>query len=378
MKKLTIILLSSISLLACNGGGSSSSSGGGGGGIANAPPIPTASPNYSLIVPAPFPTSSSFESMPNNFSAAIPSFAYGLNSAANSLQIAYGHNTNPVAPSLVAYVNMYVAGEGTYICSATPVAADGNGGTWLVGAAHCFLSRKSQTTMVGVGDVLPSSDLSVRKGIYGNTVIASTAEVFIRKDYCSGGAFSGLGECPNFSPIDGAFAGQGNDIALIHINSKFNSNEAYPQLARAESYPQPYTMAPVLSMGFGDNNVNGGNGDLFYVVNYFYQQSDKTGYHYLYNSYFNPDPANFGYSSLICGGDSGGPDLFWNGSNWLLLSEHTYGPSGACGQFYNDLPNGATNVSTYYDWLTGIINSGASGAVAYCNGPSANCVTNGS
>lgn len=366
MKKILFILISG-GIIACNGGGGSGSD------TPNPNPTPTATISPNSVTPYPYPPAESYPVMPDGFAAAIPSFMDTVVSSSNSLQIAYGYNTNPAAPSLVAYINQSVAGEGTYICSATPVLGDGNGGTWLVGAAHCFLSSKSNSSVVSSSDILSMNNLRVLKGIYGSTIISFSAQVFIPKNYCQGATFSGLGECPNFGPGDGAINGQGNDIALIHITSKFNSNESYPRLAQESEYPAAYTMAPVLSLGFGENNIDNGIGAMFYVVNYYYQQYNPNGYHYLFNSYYNPYA---GYSALICGGDSGGPDLYWNGSQWLLLSEHTYGPAGACGEFYTTLPNGATNVSFYYDWLMGIINSGPSGATVYCNA-SANCVTNG-
>ncbi len=363
MNKLFIILLAGGVLAACNGGGSSSNS------SPNPVPTPTATISPNKVDPYPYPTPSTYPSMPDGFADAVPTFVAGSQSGHYGLQIAYGHNSNPLAPNLVAYINQYVAGQGTYICSATPVAADGVGGTWLVGAAHCYLSQKTQASTVTINDILPRVNLKVLKGTNGDSLISDNVQVFIRKDYCQGATFSGLGECPNFGSYDG---GEGNDIALVHINSKFNDDQNYPRLAQASEYPPAYAMAPVLSLGFGLTN-SGGMGNMFYVVNYFYQQSDTVGYHYLLNSYFNPYE---GYSELICGGDSGGGDLYWNGSQWLLLSEHTYGPSDSCGNFYNYLPNGATNVSAYYSWLSNIINSGT-GATTFCNSESAVCVTNG-
>lgn len=374
MNRLFILLIAGGVLSACNGGGGSS-------GGSNPSPSPTPSPtptiNPNSVDPYPYPTPSTYPTMPDGFAAAVPTFMSNSSQAGHyGLQIAYGHNTNPQAPNLVAYINQLVNiyqnpdYNGLYICSATPVESDGNGGTWLVGAAHCYLSQKSSFAVVTASDILPMVNLSVYKGGSGQINKASSVQVFVPKNYCQGATFDYLGECPNFGSYDG---GEGNDIALIHINAKFNDDQNYPRLAESSEYPSAYAMAPVLSLGFGLTN-KGGMGDMFYVVNYFYQQSDDTGYHYLYNSYFNPYA---GYSELVCGGDSGGGDLYWNGNQWLLLSEHTYGPSDSCGNFYNYLPNGATNVSAYYSWLTNIINSGSGGATAYCNSESANCVTNG-
>ena len=226
-------------------------------------------------------------------------------------------------------------------------------------------------------ELLTPTSIAISKGFGGAggtiTTISSAAIVFLPSNYCAGGTFASLGNCPNFTSEDG---GQGNDIALIHIANNFNpAPYNYPQLNNGSLYPTVYTMAPVLSLGYGSNNVNGGTGQLFYVTNYFYQQSDNIGYHYLYNSYFNPASANYGYSALVCGGDSGGGDLFSpDGVSWILLSEHTYGPTDACGTFYSGLPNAATNVSQYYDWLTSIISGEVT--VANCD-TSNNCVTNG-
>jgi hypothetical protein len=87
-------------------------------------------------------------------------------------------------------------------------------------------------------------------------------------------------------------------------------------------------------------------------------------------------PLYAGYASLICGGDSGGGDIFWTGNKWILLSEHTYGPTSVCGTFYSYLPNGETNVSSYYNWLENIIMN--KNPIADCtNGLIPNCVTNG-
>lgn len=369
MNKLFVILLAGGILSACNGGG---------GGASNSSPTPTPTPkpkptptatiSPNNVDPYPYPTPSTYPSMPDGFADAVPSFVAGSQSGHYGLQIAYGHNSNPQAANLVAYINQQV-GLGTYICSATPIAADGVGGTWLVGAAHCYLSAKTNAAYVSANDILSMSNLSIFKGVYGQTQKASSVQVFVPKNYCQGATFSGLGKCPNFGSYNG---GEGNDIALVHINTKFNDDQNYPRLAQESEYPPAYAMAPVLSLGFGSTN-SGGMGNMFYVVNYFYQQFDAAGYHYLLNSYFNPYA---GYSELICGGDSGGGDLYWNGSQWLLLSEHTYGPSDSCGNFYNYLPNGATNVSAYYSWLSNIINSGT-GATTFCNSESAVCVTNG-
>lgn len=57
--------------------------------------------------------------------------------------------------------------------------------------------------------------------------------------------------------------------------------------------------------------------------------------------------------ALIAGGDSGGGDFIWNGSEWVLSGVHSWGInlySGANSASWGDL-SGSTAVVSHYDWL---------------------------
>jgi hypothetical protein len=309
-----------------------------------------------------------------------------------SLQIAYGKNSELSIANLTAYVRI-----SDYLCSATPVKYDSvSNTTFLIGAAHCFVEYKDSATTLNRANLSSTSVLSIYHGVYAESSTQRTQyvvkAVYLRQDYCYNATFGVGGECPNFSPSYGVANGQGNDIAVIQIQGHYANqpSESYPQVVPASEYPIPYTAAPVLSVGYGINTQTQ-NGDakcststepcgtMFYTANYQYWQQDTTGYHYLYNSFYNNGGLGAsGYGALICGGDSGGGDLFWTGSKWILLSEHTYGPGGVCGTFYNYLPNGATNVSAYYDWIMPILNS--ADPISDCQNSTngvTTCVTNG-
>lgn len=378
MKKILFSMGISLILVACNGGGSSSGSS-----FVDdpTPPSPTPSPGTYNGVPY------SQLSQPTGLANTYPTAYFPT-----QLQIAYGRNDESQIANLTAYVKMGSSG----LCSATPVKYESaSNTTFLIGAAHCFVTAKDQPSTLTVSNLNSVGSLTVYNGVQplvqGQTY--SVQAVYLRQDYCSGGTFTLGHECPNFSPNSGSGT-QGNDIAVIQIAGEYAESGAssnYPQVVPASQYPTPYTMAPILSIGYGMNTqIPDPNvpiycpacSVMFYVANYQYWQQDSTplgqgGYHYLYNSYYNNGSfGQSGYSSLICGGDSGGGDLFWNGSNWLLLSEHTYGPTGACGTFYSSLPNGATNVSAYYDWIQSILTDAH--PVADCqSGAITNCVTNG-
>ena len=389
-KNLTLVLstLCGVMLIACNGGGGSSSSGGG-----------SSDPNFATDPTPPSPTMPVGTYNVNGESIPYSSLGQptGLTSYPEafwpngllSLQIAYGKNNESNIANLTAYVTM-----GGSLCSATPVKYDSvSGTTFLIGAAHCFVNNKTSATTLSRANLSPTSALNVYHGVNAesaNWTSYPVKAVYLRQDYCYNATFSGVGndECPNFAPNDGAVNGQGNDIAVIQISGQFGDPESYPQVVPASEYPTPYTAAPVLSVGYGLNTQTPSTSDnlprntMFYTANYQYWQQDSTpsgqgGYHYLYNSFYNNGGfGQFGYSALICGGDSGGGDLFWTGTKWILLSEHTYGPGGACGTFYSSLPNGATNVSAYYDWIQSILTN-PTPAANCSNGSIANCVTNG-
>lgn len=306
-----------------------------------------------------------------------------------AFQIAYGNNSESSIANLTALVHL-----GWSLCSATPIHYDSQSDTtFLVSAAHCFVNSKASPTTLSRSDIDAVSGLQIYHGVGSSLhdwdTVYSVKAVYLRQDYCYNATFAAGGECHNFTPEYGASAGQGNDIAIIQVVGQYADPESYPQIVPASQYPQAYSMAPVLSIGYGINTqtpvgdtspsctVGSDCAVMYYTANYQYWQQDTIGYHYLYNSYYNNGGfGQHGYTSLICGGDSGGGDLFWNGSHWLLLSEHTYGPSDVCGTFYNFLPDGSTNVSAYYDWVQSILYN--TDPVAACNnGGIANCVTNG-
>lgn len=376
---LALICLLGVVLVACNGGGGSSGGDGGGASTFVDNPIPP-----SPIQPVGSYNGQPYTSLgqPTGLTGAYPSTFWpnGL----PSLQIAYGNNSESDIADLAAYVTM-----GNHLCSATPVKYDpATNTTFLVGAAHCFVNNKTSPTTLSSGNLISSSVMTVYHGVNAESSLWESfpvVAVYLRQDYCYNATFSAGGDCPNFSPNEGALNGQGNDIAVIQISGRYANPTVYPQLAQASQYPKTYTAAPVLSIGYGINTqtpnggaiCNGACGTMFYTANYQYWQQDATGYHYLYNSFYNNGGfGQSGYSALICGGDSGGGDLFWTGINWILLSEHTYGPSNSCGTFYNYLPNGATNISAYYDWIQSILTN-VTPVVSCSNGSISNCVTNG-
>ncbi len=379
MKQYFYIFLSCLGLWSCGGGGSTA-------------PVDTVQPNpnqtpgsyngvpYTELSPPP--------GLANYPTAYFPNYT-GLNAA--TFQIAYGYNTQIQIANLTTQVLMVK--DGTRICSATPVAyVESSNTTFFVGAAHCFLTKKTNPTTVNIADMYLTSQVNVSFGVTpGSSSGTPVQAIFVMKTYCYNATFSVPGGCPNYNDTQEVAGGQGNDLAVLQVPGKYANPESYPypQVVPASEYPQQLSMAPILSIGYGGatnqpaTDTGTPKGTMFYVANYFYQYYNPTGYYYLQSSYYNPSSGSNGvtpgYGALICGGDSGGGDLFWTGSKWILLAEHTYGPFDSCGTFYTSLPNAATNVSSYYTWIESIINdTSINGVVSDCNnGVISNCVTNG-
>lgn len=376
---------------ACNsGGGSSTPDNGGDSNSFASDPTPPNGPNMNTgsYNGTPFDQLAQPRTKSNGILAnQYPNSYFPTYATSNSLQIAYGRNDESSVAKISAYVRI-----GRSVCSATPVKYDATTNTtFFVGAAHCFASNKTNTETMTTSNIASVSSSKVYYGVSGSQRESYVVTaVFMPKNYCYGDTFSTGSSCSNFSPTDGVTNGQGNDIAIIQSQGEFGGTDNhinYPAVVPASEYPTTYSNAPILSIGYGvsrqtPGSDDGGLTEMYYVAGYQYWQQDtansNSGYHYLYNSYYNSINAfnQSGYTALICGGDSGGGDLFWTGSKWILLSEHTYGPSNACGQFYSFLPNGATNVSAYYDWIEAIFNDPS--RIANCNnGTIPNCVTNG-
>lgn len=284
---------------------------------------------------------------------------------ASKLEIAYQSTANRKIEDLVALVTVNV-GIGFSICSATPIKYDSSlDKTVLVTAAHCLIKSKPDLNNLYQNDIYPLASINVIQGINAMVDpvnIFKVDAVFVYSKYCDGSSFYNNGSCPNLIYKAGT---EGNDVALLEIKGKFGNPEHYPKIATLDHFPAVYTKAPVLSLGYGVVNGEGnqeivpdGGVKAFATTNYLYASSDHVGYHYLHNSIFNEE--HKAYAILFCSGDSGGPDLFWDGNQWLMLAIHTYGPANQCGGFTKNLyrnGNGSTNLGFYFTWLQSIIDN---------------------
>jgi hypothetical protein len=288
----------------------------------------------------------------------------------------YNSNTSVAAMRILDMSGLVIMKQATgiYSCTAIPIMQTDNGYTVFITAAHCFVNNKNSPTALFDYNITAANDVFVYYGQQPNlasiTNRLTVASIYLPMQYCYGATFNNGGHCPLFYYTPNT---QQNDIAVFVANGTFGNANNFPKLIPPSQYPQVYTGAPILSIGYGAvNNSNqqpvliNGSPQAFYINSYYYMLNDNPGYHHVYNSYFNTSQQ--GYTTLICEGDSGGPDLFWDGTNWDIISEHTFGPAGVCGGFFKNLyySNVATNVGNYYNWIVGITTSVANADNNFC------------
>ena len=338
MKKISLVLLSLISLTACNSGSSSSS----GGSTTTYPQNPT------NTLP------SGFECLPSGYPSVSPS--------TNSVKIAYGGNcqvANVTNTSVQATLeSMAVAltnSSGGRYCTGTPLSYDPTTGVaYVLSAAHCVVGNsKAANQPITAGNIVTFSSNNnyinqTLNAANGSSTTGTITAVYVPSQYCQVPAFwlvEGSYQCSNLSSQNG-------DFALVKVNIGSGQTLALnPQVQLATSAIQPAYPSYIMALGYGKTNTNNYNTNLFYITyEYFATNSYQgdTGETVIMNGY-SPYGSN-AYYSIICGGDSGGGDFYWANNTWNLIGVHSYG-SSTCGQastsypYVNLLTPGANDVS---------------------------------
>ncbi|MBP8145597.1 MAG: trypsin-like serine protease [Inhella sp.] len=310
----------------------------------------------------------------------------GNNSAAANWRVTQASTFNGVnfdGNVRIRFDNDGNLGNGSYICSGTLL----NGGQYVLTAAHCA------DDYAAAGFVM-----AIDHGVYGN-VAAGTQNISGSNVWVHPGWTGGLS--------------QGNDIAVIKLSSAIVGVTGF-KLSTTNDVGKTF-----LIMGHGTTqvgNVNAGtNWNDYGWAHYGYNEIDATGKQFLdaaqamglpsLGTWSNADGEEYvsdydgltdnsggitdpairhntlgritGLSSsqglganegLIAGGDSGGGDFVWNGSEWLLTGVHSWGwqfcggrlttPNscdfgGSNGSSWGDL-SGSTAVFSHAAWIQGI------------------------
>lgn len=301
-------------IVGCNGGGSS-------GGSTDTPP------NIINNIPG------EFQNLPNiNVTNDISKIAYAgdqgyvgaitdssLKASLSSLAVALSDSTG----------RRYCTGTPLYINTITNDA-------FILTAAHCVVgNRKKANTPISATDNIVT--FSSGRGYINQNVNASTSSgttgviqaVYLVQDYCKNPPFTK--DLKTNKYFCQTLEEQNGDIAIIKVKATMPLNiNSQVKLPTATLSIVPGTI--MLSLGYGVTEMNDENTRLNYI-NYEYfgtnSYQDVNAQKVLLNGY-NPVTPN-SYYSIICSGDSGGGDFYWDGSSWQLVGVHSFG-SSKCGQ----------------------------------------------
>lgn len=377
MKKLILCLFPlSVSLVACNGGGGGSSSSSG----PSAQAIPR---NYQC------------------YPSQLPSVAQP-----NSLQIAYAGNCSvesasqsvnlqKMAVALERYEPANTSGDittesGFYnFCTGTPIKYNSTTGvTFIVTAAHCVVGTSSPkaagapTTAANISTFVVDDyghnnawivQGTSAGGVPQGQLTAQVLAVYVPSQYCQAKAYtseSGIYSCNGIDGVDIPY--QNGDFAILKVQAQAGKSVTIANNVKLAPSNLNLTSSStnLLALGYGGTNPNGtvsgqnpSNSFLNYINTTYFGTNNYGGSvasMTIMNGYFK----NNIYYSLICGGDSGGGDFAWDGSNWNLVGVHSWGTvyggmSGSvkCGSYGTTyVANASADVRQFNNWIEGVLN----------------------
>jgi hypothetical protein len=217
-------------------------------------------------------------------------------------------------------------------CTGTPVSYDPATRVGIVvTAAHCVVDgTKAEGANLTAKNIATFAER--RQWLYQSTpaYLADTNKltgeinaVYVPSQYCRSAAFA-KGGC-------GSLAAQNGDVAILKVVPF--AGETIQVLPGLQIPNISVTMPPssyVMALGYGVNTTKTPLDSALYYVDYEYfannayqtARSDLS----IMNGYFK----NGNYYNIICSGDSGGGDFYWDGSHWNLVGAHSWG-SNPCG-----------------------------------------------
>ena len=126
-----------------------------------------------------------------------------------------------------------------------------------------------------------------------------------------------------------------NDVAVLVLAEPVDWVE--PVWIAEDSIESIALGASVTSIGFGVSNSNGSGSGIKRSAELTVDQVDET-FLYSYSS-TNDDSAN------VCSGDSGGPQVYWDGDKWVQWAVHSWADQNCQAQ------SGSTRVDTISPWI---------------------------
>jgi hypothetical protein len=261
-------------------------------------------------------------------------------------------------------IAMMSESEGNYTsyCTGTPIAYDPTTRIgFIVTAAHCVVGgRKAAGATIKVANITtfaPDDDMAE---IYQKTpalhipkadLTAEIMAVYVPSQYC---------KVPAIAAADGTckdLAKQNGDIAVLKVRT--TGNAVLGVLASLRLAPENATIArqtPILALGYGTNTSPAPGNRVLHYINYEYFADNSYESVDSQASIMNGYARNSRYYSIICQGDSGGGDFYWDGSHFNLIGAHSWGPN-PCGVtgFYDEAFDVSADIRPFTEWIDRIV-----------------------
>jgi hypothetical protein len=258
--------------------------------------------------------------------------------------------------------------SGNFVCSGSLLS----GGQYVLTAAHCADDFTSMTVDFKLGsEVRTAAAAYVHSG--WNGTLDTGADIAIIK------------LSSKVTDIQGFNLSSTNDVGKNVLLAGYGLVGQGLNGATGFDRDPPGTVPRIWRPHFGYNTIDAtgkqlddllfgpGAGDNTYGENYVYDFDDGTyernGLQRLKDDFGAPwadSSAGLGADeALIAGGDSGGGDFVWNGTEWLLTGVHSWG-WGVCGEIYADCDtspgtnssfgdfSGSTAVFSHTTWISSV------------------------
>ncbi|MDD3266965.1 MAG: trypsin-like serine protease [Burkholderiales bacterium] len=274
----------------------------------------------------------------NNSYKCLPS-SYPGYSTINGLKIAYSSECkvadakSSIKPSLESMAIAISNYSGKRYCTGTPLSYDSTTGLgYVLTAAHCVITNvKPANKKITPAQITVSSGkkfVNQRLDAYSNSEVTGTIKaVYIPEQYCGDPSINWNTNVDAY--VCSNLSSQNGDIALLQV--KFNSpvklNSSVKLADKDLNIPNS---SYIMALGYGITDDDRYNTSLFYITYQYFATNSYMGENGL-SAIMNGYSINNAFYSIICGGDSGGGDFYWDGTNWQLVGVHSYG-SATCGK----------------------------------------------
>lgn len=321
--RLSIVVFAAVTILAgCSGQAGS---------------VPAPQPLATTVVP-PNGIPASYQCFPSN----LPSPSSSFSPAIAYMSLCAVDEAKEAANLQKLAVAMMYRNGNAYIeyCTGTPLSYDAKTGIgFVVSAAHCVVGgQKRAGAEVTPANITTFSDengwiyQSTPARLQGSSALTGQINaVYIPSRYCEVPAFEKSGKgCSDLERQNG-------DLAVLKVvGLKGNSMHVLPGLKLAPADLAISRGSYIMALGYGTNTSPMPDDRTLYYIDYQYFADDRYKTVFSEASIMNGYFTDGTYYSIICQGDSGGGDFYWDGSHWNLVGAHSWGPNpcGVWGKAY--------------------------------------------